>query len=284
LEPEKEICGKERQVFIRAKQKMPSSPPISELGLTVQFPKLGSVTVLDAAKLYEQFRDRFPLLQQVARAAPMQLAPVAAPGIHVAAAAGIQFITDDGSSLPRLWMITSDSRRLIQFQDDRISFNWRRIEPFGEEITYPGYIALKAEFLSIYSEFQRWCEERLKTRPQPEAGELLYQNTFPLAGPTGDKRISEIFGIYTPNRRKKVAGFNMGWMEQLEGATPGVVTMQASAGSLPDGSSVAQLSIVSKVNLTAVSNEPDKWFDLAHERTLEIFAEATISSAKRDNP
>src|SRR5438046_579800 len=94
----------------------PTAPPITELAFSVQFAKLTNLTVLDAADLCGRFRDRFPLIQQVARVQPLSLPPALPAAVGVVQQ--IEFVPQD-NSLPRLWMVSSDSKKLIQFQDDR---------------------------------------------------------------------------------------------------------------------------------------------------------------------
>lgn len=259
---------------------MSSSPPITELAMTVQFPALSASTVLDYADLYELFRDRFPLLQQTPRLGAIEISP---EDPTRPPSAGIQFTeVEVDALLPRLWMISSDSKRVVQFQTDRFGFNWRRTEGLSEDTAYPGYLALKEEFASLYREFSNWARRRFGDAPRPTAGDIFYVNHLPLQTDSGKKRISEAFKFFSPQSKSKIGGFQTSWMEQIEGNTPGYASLQAMAGTLPDGTPVAVLHLAGRVLLDNAGPEPEIWFDIAHQKTLEMFEAAIILDSSKD--
>lgn len=241
---------------------MPSGPPVTELAMSVQFNQY-ALTVLDFASCYELFGDRFPLVQQAPHLAPIQVGP---------ATPVFQFGTGADISFPRLWMISSDQRRLLQFQADRFSFNWRRIEPLTEVCEYPGFVSLAEEFDGYYRELSAWCTSRFHQAPVANVGELLYVNSLPLKIDGTEKRISDVLKCFTPTSRRPIANFTLGWFEMLTPSESGVVTMQAMSVGLPDGTPVIQVTFTGRADLTSRGTEPLHWFDDLHTLTLEMFS------------
>ena len=254
--------------------KMTSVAHVSEIVFTIQFPRISIATVLDMANFFELRKDKFPLLQQVPR-----LGPIDPKMPELADPSQMQLGFTD-ASLPRVWLISSDGMRVIQLQDDRLGFNWRRVDPLDRSDPYPGYVALKQEFADLYAEFSSWCENRFGAAPKPNAGDLSYTNAIPLQDEKGPKRISEILSFFSPRMKRQINGFQMGWMERLSGKAPGYLTMQATVGALVTGPSVVVLNFVSRVDLKDAGNDVSSWFDNAHNQTLELFSQALISGTE----
>jgi len=256
--------------------KMTTAAPVVELAFSVQFPKIANVTALDIAAWAELVRDRYPVLQQVGR---LPLIDPKMPGM--AQPQEIQF-SMSGIELPRMWLVSSDSRRVLQFQDDRFGFNWRKPNPFDQSEVYPSYAALKQEFVALYYEFSDWCEKRFHISLKPTAGDLTYINIVPLVTEDGRRRISDVLAFYSPPVPRLVFGFQTTWMEQFEGTPPGYISMTAAAGALATGEAAIVLNLISRIDLIGAAPDALAWFDNAHEHTLDLFKRVIKSEVWSD--
>ncbi len=111
-------------------------PPVVEVVLGVQFDQ----PVVDLEVLAEfalAIRDEFPSRQQVE---PLPRASESFGRPPDTARIELRF---GGAPMPRTWFISSDQRLLVQLQADRLTFNWRRVEP---EDRYPHYAVLRPKF------------------------------------------------------------------------------------------------------------------------------------------
>ncbi len=79
--------------------------------------------------------------------------------------------------LPRIWLVSKDGTRLLQFQQDRLVHNWRKVE---ENSVYPRFEAVRDEFLYRWRAFEDFVGE---VRPNDDLtlfqAELCYVNHIP---------------------------------------------------------------------------------------------------------
>lgn len=133
-------------------------PPITEVALAVQFDSVPFLASLQAAALYQRWRDQYPNVRQFPEMEPMQPAS-GEPGILIR-------LGDPVGG--RLWFQAAESDYLLQLQSDRFVLNWRRTS----SNIYPRYPALAMRF------FQSWAtlEEVSESRPRPNRAEVTYVN------------------------------------------------------------------------------------------------------------
>lgn len=111
-------------------------PPVVEVVLGVQFVQ----PVVDLEVLAEfalAIRAEFPSREQVE---PLPRASESFSRPPDAARIELRF---GGGPMPRTWFVGVDQRLLVQLQADRLTFNWRRVEP-GDR--YPHYAELRPKF------------------------------------------------------------------------------------------------------------------------------------------
>lgn len=110
-------------------------PPVEEVAFAVQLTE-AQLAVEDFAAIGGVLRDELPV-RQVQPSLPRMADPVQGP---------VFTFGPVNVSLPRFWFVSADGHRLMQVQEDRIAFNWRRL---GREVEYPRYASLRAEFVRI---------------------------------------------------------------------------------------------------------------------------------------
>jgi uncharacterized protein (TIGR04255 family) len=163
-------------------------PPVSEVALAVQFdgpawpaPLLGL--------FWEKVRDELPAIQEHPPLPPISEALESTPP-----APSFQIQLIDQVAMPRYWLVSSDSRLLLQIQRDRFAHNWRKVEE-GDE--YPRYSELRRRFLERFKQFAATLEEVGSLAPN--WCETTYVN---LIGLDGDEpvpaRLHEVLSLLTP--------------------------------------------------------------------------------------
>src|SRR5258707_9734421 len=86
------------------------NPPVDEVVCGFKFDPLSQLKVAHIGLLWERFRGEFPNVQHAA--------PISNDG---------SILVDEttGIPLPRVWFISKADNELIQFQPDRLYYNWR---------------------------------------------------------------------------------------------------------------------------------------------------------------
>ena len=244
---------------------MNTHDPVSEVVFSIQFPQIAGMTVLDVCAFYDRLKDQFPTVQHAPRLPPIPATPTPAQPF-VTYGAVLEF--------PRTWLISSDTHRLVQLQDDRFSFNWRRMGA-GE---YPGYEKLKHEFASVFEQVADWYAAKFGgQRLVPTLCELHYQNQIPLRDAKGEKRLFEVFAFQKEIKRK-IGGFNASWIEPPSEEGQGYTAISAAAGATPDGVPVAILNL-SAITPVPAETVPSSWFEVGHTRALDIFRSLIVQGS-----
>lgn len=160
------------------------APPLAEMVLGIQFAGLGGFQALHLGKLHDDFSDRYPETAQVAPLAPtFEFFGLPKTGTEVSF--GLQF----GPELPRVWFLTQDKERLIQFQPDRLLLNWRKLK---EDSQYPRYEALEDEFREAFNKLCSFLESNKLHPIEINQCEVTYINHIytvsgkPVSGDAGE--------------------------------------------------------------------------------------------------
>ncbi|MEJ0068313.1 MAG: TIGR04255 family protein [Pseudomonadota bacterium] len=111
-----------------------------EVGLTVQFPALQGLHIGHYGVLWERVRDEFPKLQT----APLIEPQYERFGLKRPLFQGFRVEMMSLPPMPRCWYLSEDETHLIQLQNDRISFNWRKLPA---QQPYRQYEPIRADFL-----------------------------------------------------------------------------------------------------------------------------------------
>jgi uncharacterized protein (TIGR04255 family) len=122
------------------------SPPVSEVALTVFFEPLNQLQTAHVGLLWQEFRARFPRVEDQPPLPPV----IESFGVPSTFNLGIQIHVTASPGIPRSLFVDDQGAELIQFQNDRISHNWRRIVPASDlapgPVDYPRYGQLRESF------------------------------------------------------------------------------------------------------------------------------------------
>ncbi len=135
-------------------------PPIIEVACGIQFEPIQGFKAPHSGLLWTRFGDEYPNCEH---AAPIGLNPAT-------------FETATGLPLPRIWFITKGGSNLIQVQNDRFHFNWRKRSQ-GE--AYPRFDTVLHSFKKNFGIFAELIKESGLGPINPIECELLYINHIP---------------------------------------------------------------------------------------------------------
>lgn len=234
--------------------------PVYEVGFAIQHAMLEGITVRDVGEAHELYSDEFPFFQQADLAAPMPM-PLAQPSGVVAGQ----------MSIPRLWFLSSDGKTIVQMQQDRIAFNWRRLSSPSQEADYPGYEDLKGSFERHFAKGREWARARSFGSVSPSVGELFYLNAIPIMDGGKQRRLSDILAFYRPTEPVRVFGFNIGWNEIVDENFPSTLTVTIQGSVAMDGEQTLNLTLLGQFGLEDVSDEEvSRRFDVVHSYIHDV--------------
>lgn len=100
-----------------------SKPPLNEVVLGVQFSPPAGYTQIQAGEVWNLYRERYPRVEEY-----MPLPPAyelfGLPGMGQTSN---QFSFLEGPLHDRYWFLRTAGDELIQFQNDRLLHNWRKV-------------------------------------------------------------------------------------------------------------------------------------------------------------
>lgn len=151
------------------------APPLNEVVLGAQFSNPIGYSQIHAGEVWSLFRDKYPLLQE-----HMSLQPVFetfGTGMPTPPIGQIAFV--DGPMHDRFWFIRPDGAELIQFQQDRLLHNWRKVEEASND--YPRFDRLLPQFRDELCKFEKYISTLQRQELMVNQCELSYINHIPVA-------------------------------------------------------------------------------------------------------
>ena len=187
------------------------APPINEIGLSVNTIGGGVIDPYDIKSFHDSLAN-FPIAERQGTVGILNLATQVGGGSNA---------MDLSKGPPqKWWFVSSDQSRVVQAQDNFISYNWRRSSELpGQPVNYPGFDEVLAEFKANLELIEKWHNERDGTLPSPAGCELLYDNIIPLVMP--DDTPLAISDVLVEFNRAEAGRLSMGWtnqwMEEIDG-------------------------------------------------------------------
>jgi uncharacterized protein (TIGR04255 family) len=163
------------------------SPPVSEVALTVFFEPLNQLQTAHIGLLWQEFRARFPRVEDQPPLPPV----IESFGVPSTFNLGIQIHVTASPGIPRSLFVDDQGAELIQFQNDRISHNWRRIVPASDlapgPVDYPRYGQLRESFSRELDVLAAFLAREELGELNPIQCEITYVNEVaPISEDVGD--------------------------------------------------------------------------------------------------
>lgn len=249
-------------------------PPVNEVVLGVQFSNPVGYSQIHAGRVWELFRPDYPHVEEY-----MPLAPVFETFGPQASFAGNQLSVIEGALHDRYWFLNDGRDELIQFQQDRLLHNWRKVGDRSNE--YPRFERMIANFQRQLEALQNCVAGLAPQTLQINQCEISYINH--LAEGSLDRISLSDWLSFVNFDTQSPSGFHMGFRETIndESGQPSArLICEVGEGVRQDGQRVLSL------NLTARGAPKQPTIDAAlaffiagRESIVRRFAELTTPSA-----
>lgn len=148
-------------------------PPLVETALSVQFAPLSGLDIPRIGLLWQQFRDRLPKVEQQPPLGPM----VERIGVRTSLGSP-SFQVLQKPPIPRCWFLSKAEDELVQIQQDRFGWNWRKT-PDGQ--SYPRYErTVRPRFIKYFQKFLKFLQDQGVGEFIPNQCEVTYANEISL--------------------------------------------------------------------------------------------------------
>lgn len=123
-------------------------PPLNEVVLGVQFTNPAGYSQIHAGRVWDLFKSDYPHVEEY-----MPLNPIFETFGPQVSFPGNQFSFVDGALHDRYWFLNDQRDELIQFQQDRLLHNWRKVGDRSND--YPRFERMAANFQSQLVELEK---------------------------------------------------------------------------------------------------------------------------------
>lgn len=253
------------------------NPPINEVAVCVVFKKIDGFQAVHFGEFWTKIRRHFPKTQDVA------------PLDHVSTAGGngVEIQISAKPPLPRVWFEGISRHELIQLQDDRFIFNWRKLE----DGLYPRFEEVFNNFKKYWDLFVQYISESGLGNISITQYELTYINIINLK--KTPLTVIDLANVFNGNALighkdcflPSPSGFNWQTFYPFPD-NQGSLNINAISGlSQENKSIVARLDMVArgtpqeKENIEAGLEE---WFNMAHLWIVNGFVAITTENAQRE--
>jgi uncharacterized protein (TIGR04255 family) len=144
-------------------------PPLVETALGVQFEPLAALDVPHIGLLWQSFAEHLPVTQQQAPLVPM-IERIGGRNLGGVPALRIS----PQAPLPRCWFLNKEGDKLVQVQQDRFIWNWRKT---ADDAPYPRYVdTVRPHFVEHFDKFLEFLEAQAIGKFKPNQCEVIYVN------------------------------------------------------------------------------------------------------------
>ena len=246
------------------------TPPLNEVVCGVVFEPIKDLLVPHVGLFWESIADTYPRIEQVPIIGDFG-----------------EFLQRDGYVAPRIWLISRDDDHLVQIQQNRLHFNWRR-----RDSDYPRFSTVYANFKDCLDRFSSFIDERNLGQIVRTQYELSYINVI-----TKDAAWNSFgdFSSVFPDIRWRTSvdessrflppPTSLLWHVSVplpHGRGEGTIKVQ-SAKTVQTNDDVlrAEFAAVGPAKQQDL-DDLDTWFDAAHTWAVRAFEDITSESAQQE--
>ncbi|MCA3691767.1 TIGR04255 family protein [Aquidulcibacter sp.] len=246
--------------------------PLAEMAIAFQFEPEPTFQAVHLGRFTEFLRDDYPTpLTQP----PMEIAIERPFGTEITQ----QMFFPGQVEIPRAWMISKDQSKLVQFQNSKLVFNWRRAE---SKTVYPSFESALDEFLRILGALREFWLSEFGREPKTTQVELVYVNL--IIPPNREVvRLSEAIpflkDLIAINLPIQIDGLSQTFSSKLKDIDGRLhVGIQLITRQPMEGHEV-RLELIARGLPEALDHKGiSTWFDRAHSQITEKFN--TVTSEK----
>jgi uncharacterized protein (TIGR04255 family) len=247
-------------------------PPVLEVACGIAFALPKPLKTAHIGLYWSRVADQFPRCED---AQPIAMV-VEGPDAPDSTGYDIQFEAVTLPPLRRVWLLNEPGTHLLQIQEDRFLFNWKRTE---QEVTYPSYVTVIAGFREQWASFQEFLVAEGVGAAVPRQLEMTYFNML-----SGPKVLRDYARDVTPERfLGEPDAVNWRSVFSLPEGCGRLHVNAATARHAVSGSKGIRLEITAR-GLPRDTSESScgAWFDLAHEWITRGFADVTTEDAHKE--
>lgn len=148
-------------------------PPLAETVLSIQFAAIAGLTTAHLGLLWQQFRERFPLIEE------QPALPPAVEKFGPPSQGEVEVTVEEKPPVPRLWFLDPDKTELIQVQPDRFIHNWRGIDGVKP---YPRFEPVRDKFRAEVAVLEQFLKSEGLGAPVVNQCEVTYVNHIERSG------------------------------------------------------------------------------------------------------
>lgn len=247
------------------------SPPVFEVACGVLFASPGPIETVHIGAFWDRVKAQFPSASD---------APPLAPLVEQDGNAIPEYAWSDLPPLRRTWMISENGCNLIQVQQDRFLFNWKRTL---DQNVYPSYEKVIGDFETYFESFMKFLDDVNVSRPVLRQFDLTYVNF--ISGSNGlnhvganNMFVDHVRSISADRFLPEPERFSWSTSYSLpDGAGRLHVVAQSAVNDSTDEKIVRLDMIARGIPATSPEGSMRNWFDTAHEWITHGFADATSS-------
>lgn len=185
------------------------NPPLNEVVLGIQFSQPKAYQQIFALKVWELFMDDYPKVQEQPPLQPnFEVFGLPSQGTVIS---HLNFGID-GLLHNRYWFLTKNGDELIQFQQDRLLHNWRKIG--NQTNQYPRFESMIERFESEINKFQKYINSfEVQEELQINQCEISYINH--ITDTDGIKNFSDWLNFIS-DEKITLEGFNLRFNEVIK--------------------------------------------------------------------
>lgn len=215
-----------------------SSPPLNEVVLGVQYSPPGGYQQIHVSDVWNLFKKKYPQVQEYPPIAPS----FEIFGLPQSSSTSGQINFLDGPLHDRYWFLRPEGDELIQFQQDRLLHNWRKVGDQTNE--YPRFEAMINQFRGELNQLQQYMNGLFPQTLAINQCEVSYINHIAVEKLEDAKASDWLRFVAFSNPEPE--GFSIGFREIIRGedGTPrGRLFCEALAGVKPGGQRIIALTL-----------------------------------------
>jgi uncharacterized protein (TIGR04255 family) len=162
-----------------------SNPPLNEVVLGVQFSTPRGYQQILAYEVWQLYRDQFPTVEEQPPLVPTF------ETFGLPSGPQFSFNMTTGAQHDRYWFLSPDKDELIQFQDDRLLHNWRKVGDMSNE--YPRFEKMVVRFEHELRTLDKYVSTLASQTLSITQCEISYINHVYLDGPERSLDVSDVF-------------------------------------------------------------------------------------------